>query len=92
MASIRDLKKDINFLTTEVVSECYVKHLLTETNEKEISNLIAETLANGDEFLTRVNHPDGKLNPKLVKKYYTHLRKDLMEKSSETLDKLNKLK
>lgn len=91
MASRRELKKDINFLTTEIVSECYIKHLLSETHEKEISVLIAETLANGDEFLSRVNHPDGKLNPKMAKKYYTHLRKDLMEKSSETLDKLNKL-
>lgn len=91
MANRRDLKKDINYLTTEVVSECYIKHLLTNTDEKAVSELITEALNNGEEFLKRVNHPDGKLNPKLVKKYYSHLRREFMEKSSTILDKLGKL-
>ncbi|MBP8850962.1 MAG: hypothetical protein KBG80_10440 [Breznakibacter sp.] len=91
MANRRDLKKDINFLTTEIVSECYIKHLLTNTDEKAVSELITEALSNGDEFLKRVNHPDGKLNPKLVKKYYSHLRRELIEKSNATLEKLGKL-
>ena len=91
MANRRDLKKDINFLTTEIVSECYIKHLLTNTDEKAVSELITEALSNGDEFLKRVNHPDGKPNPKLVKKYYSHLRRELIEKSNATLEKLGKL-
>lgn len=91
MASRRELKKDINYLTSEIVSECYMKHLLTEKNDAEISKLISETLTNGDEFIARLNHPDGKSNPKLVKKYFNHLRKDLFEKSSDILDRLNKI-
>lgn len=63
------------------------------TGEKndEVRNLIEEAVEKRNEFIDRSNNPDGKDNPKLVKAYYTALRKDLLEKIDGYFEKLSKI-
>jgi len=42
-----------------------------------------------NEFFDRVNNPAGKDNPKLIRGYYSALRKDLFEKVDGYFEKLS---
>lgn len=90
MASIKSLKKDIDFLFFELISDCFMFTSLHEGAKKaEVQDLIEEAVAMRNEFIDRVNHPDGKDNPALVRVYYTTLRKELFEKVNEYFEKLS---
>lgn len=90
MASIKSLKKDIDFLFFELISDCFMFTSLHEGAKKaEVQDLIEEAVAMRNEFIDRVNHPDGKDNPALVRAYYTTLRKELFEKVNEYFEKLS---
>ncbi|TLX74902.1 hypothetical protein E9993_10895 [Labilibacter sediminis] len=92
MANLRELKKDINYLASEIVTQGYLKLTLMENiKEEELSPVLVEAVSMRNEFIARANHPDGKDNPKLVKAFYQKLRKDLMDKSVELLDKIQAL-
>lgn len=92
MANLRELKKDINYLASEIVTQGYLKLTLIETvKEEELSPVLVEAIAMRNELIARANHPDGKNNKKLVKKFYQKLRKDLMDHSVSVLDKIQAL-
>ncbi|WP_075591633.1 hypothetical protein [Labilibacter marinus] len=93
MANLRELKKDINYLASEIVTQGYLKLALMETvKEEALTPILVEAVEMRNEFIARANHPDGKNNRKLVKAYYKKLRADLMAKSLELLEKLQSLK
>ncbi|ASB50849.1 hypothetical protein [Alkalitalea saponilacus] len=88
MASVRNLKKDINFLASELVTQAYLsKVIFKKINDEELDQLISDALNFKTEFIARVNHPDGKDNPKLVKSYFYNVRKDMVTKFGQLLDK-----
>ncbi len=92
MSSIRNLKKDINFLTSEIFTECYVKQFVKEdVNKGKLANVMVEAIKFRNEFIARTNHYSGKDNPKVVKDYFKKLRHDLLGnyiKMSEGIEKL----
>ncbi len=89
MANRKELKKDINYLASEILSQAYMKFALMENvNEEQIQPIMVEALEMRNEYVARANHPDGKDNKKIVKTYYQTLRKNLMAKTVELLDKL----
>ncbi|MGQ1787529.1 MULTISPECIES: hypothetical protein [unclassified Saccharicrinis] len=93
MANIKELKKDINYLASEIVTQGYLKLTLMENvKEEDLTPILTEAIEMRNEFVARANHPDGKHNKKLVKKYYTKLRSDLMTKSLELLEKIQEIK
>ena len=90
MASIKSLKKDIDFLFFELISDCFMASSLHDGAKKvEVQNLIEEAVVMRNEFIDRANHPDGKDNPELVRAYYTGLRKDLFSKVNHVFEKLS---
>ncbi len=90
MASIKSLKKDIDFLFFELISDCFMASSLHDGAKKvEVQNLIEEAVVMRNEFIDRANHPDGKDNPELVRAYYTGLRKDLFSKVNDFFEKLS---
>ncbi len=93
MATIRDLKKDINYLTSEIITEAYVRKVLfNDVKDDDVSKIIADAVAFRNDLIARVNHPDGKDNPKLVKAHYQKIKKDMTDQFSAMIDKVNKLK
>ncbi|MDM8003423.1 MAG: hypothetical protein QUS66_11045 [Bacteroidota bacterium] len=90
MASIKSLKKDIDFLFFELLSDCFMVSSIHEGPKKaEVQDLIEEAVGMRNEFIDRANHPDGKDNPALVKAYYASLRKELFTKVNEYFEKLS---
>ena len=91
MASRRKLKKDIDFLTFEVISDCYNHIYLHSENEEKVIDIIKETVVNRNSLVARVNHPDGKNNPKLVKTYYKSIFNDLISNIDTSFTNLSEL-
>lgn len=90
MSSIRDLKKDIDYLFFEFISDCFMfTSLHAGEKNDEVRNLIEEAVEMRNEFVDRANNPDGKDNPKIVGEFYRTLRKDLLEKVDGYFEKLS---
>ena len=93
MASIRALKSDINFLTSELVTQAYVSKLLFKSmSDEEMSGLVTKALEFRKNFIEKVNHRDAKENPKMVKAYYTKIRKDMIHQFEEMVASINQTK
>lgn len=92
MASRRKLKKTINSVSMELISELYFRVLIKgKSDESKVEELAIEIADLSEKFTLRVNHPDGKDNPALVKKYFHKLYSDwdtAIEKLMEKMDKL----
>lgn len=90
MASVKDLKKDIDLLMSMVLNDCFS---VIEYNEKvdndAILKIAGDTLLKHRELRLRANHPDGKDNPKLVKKYYKQLVSDALKETDAALERLS---
>ena len=93
MASKRNVKKDISYLTYEVVSDCYTFMYLhpKKTKEKEKAvNIITEILQTQDELIIRINNVDTK-EKKEVKQYFKKIYEDLLNKVDHSFTELSKL-
>ena len=90
MASIRELKKDIDYLIYEVISDCFVySNIHPDNKTDELSALISEAVEFRNDLIARVNNPDGKDNPKIVKAYYKSVQKDLLTKVDTFFERLS---
>ena len=92
MASKRNLKKDINYLTYELLAECFTYQYFHKDLKQDATQKIAkDILDNRNDLVNRINHVVGKDDPKLIKEHFKKVRMDF-EKSVKSLDKLEKLK
>jgi hypothetical protein len=92
MASVRELKKDIDYLIYEVISDCFVFSSLHPDNKSdELTALISDAVEFRNDLIARVNNPDGKDNPKIVKAYYKSVGKDLLSGVDKLFERLSSL-
>ncbi|MEM9001591.1 MAG: hypothetical protein AAGB24_15120 [Bacteroidota bacterium] len=88
MASIRDLKKDINFVLGDIIDAVYVWEAATHNeNSKEGSEIIDKAIAIFDDLLQRVHQKE--VTDK--KSHFDGIRADLETKTTELVEELNKL-
>jgi hypothetical protein len=93
MASIKNLKKDIAFLVSEVISDSQLFIFLhPKQNTDAAYTIIEDAVVMYNLMLQRANHPDGKDNPKLVKQHYRTLRADLLSQTHSLFERISKLK
>ncbi|HBH82656.1 MAG TPA: hypothetical protein DDY34_02450 [Bacteroidales bacterium] len=92
MASVRELKKDIDYLVFEVISDCFVfQGIHPDHKSEELSAVINDAVNLRNDLIARVNNPDGKDNPKIVKSYYKSVSKDLLTGVDNLFTRLSKL-
>lgn len=92
MASIRELKKDIDYLVFEVISDCFVFSGVHPDNKSdELSQIITDAVNFRNDLIARVNNPDGKDNPKIVRAYYKAVEKDLLVGVDKLFNRLSAL-
>ncbi|XLS28228.1 hypothetical protein ACJD0Z_13575 [Flavobacteriaceae bacterium M23B6Z8] len=88
MASIKNLKKDINNVLGDIIDAVYVWEISTQNyNDKKGNAIIDEAIAVFDELIAKVND-------KTVENRQKHLKQvneELEEKSQALVAKLNKL-
>ncbi len=92
MASVRELKKDIDYLVFEVISDCFVFSGVNPDNKsEELTVLISDAVNFRNDLIARVNNPDGKDNPKIIKAYYKAVQKDLLVGVDKLFTRLSEL-
>ena len=78
MASLRRIKKDIEYLVNEVIYDCYIALYFNQEKKDEIFGVVEDAVALRNELVEMANHPAEKHNKSLVKKHYAFVRNELM--------------
>jgi hypothetical protein len=90
MASVKDLKKDIDLLMSLVLNDCFsVLEHNTKVDNDAILRIAGDVIQKHRELKLRANHPDGKDNPKLVRKYFSSLISDALKEADAALERLS---
>jgi hypothetical protein len=90
MASVKDLKKDIDVLMSLVLNDCFsVLEHNSRVDSEAILKIAGNIIRKHRELRIRVNHPDGKDNPKLVRKYFSTLISDALKEADSALESLS---
>ncbi|MFI2743115.1 hypothetical protein ACG2LH_10275 [Zhouia sp. PK063] len=88
MASIKNLKKDINYVLGDIIEAVYVWETVNnKTNSEEGNQIIDEAIEVFDELITKVN--DKSVEDR--KKHLSQIQNELEEKSKQLVEKLNAL-
>ena len=88
MASVRDLKKDINNVLGDIIEEVYVWEIEnTDKDTKKSEAIIDEAIETFDELITKVNNRD----VEDIKAHFKAINAELEAKGNALIDKLNKL-
>lgn len=89
MASIRNLKKDLNYLSYELLTETFAyKHFHPELDEKKLDDAIRNIVKIRNEILQRINHPDTFESPSEQKQFYHKIQEDMV-KLVDVIDELD---
>lgn len=80
MASIRILKKDINILTYDLLTECYVyKHYDDKLTDSRFDEVIKKIVYLRNDLILRANHPEADAESKNMKEHCRKIKEDLFE-------------
>ena len=91
MASVRMIKKDIDYLVEEVLSDCYLTIYFHPKKKEEILAVMQEAVDLRNGLFQKVNHPAEKHNKSLVKKHYAQIRRDMFSGVDSLFGKLSGL-
>lgn len=92
MASVRQIKKDIDYLVGEVISDCYTYLYLSENkNRDEVVEIMEDLVSKRNEFFHRANNPEKGADRKQTRKHYREIYKDLLVTVDGSFTKLSQL-
>ena len=92
MASVRNIKKDIDFLVGEVVSDCYTYlYLNGDKNRDKVVEIIEGVVGKRNDFIHRVNNPAKDADRKQTRKHYKQIYSDLLGSVDESFSQLSQL-
>jgi hypothetical protein len=91
MASIRQLKKEIEFLSSQLIGDCIDFVQTFNGKELEAMAVIDEIVVLHNSTVDKINNPDGKDNPQLVRAFYRQLKKDYIKGINEAYQRLETL-
>ena len=90
MASVKNLKKDIDLVMSLVISDCFlVLEENSKVNDEKVLDIVRDVIVQHRLFRIRANHPNGKENPTMVKQHYKKIIEDLLNAADEALEKLS---
>ena len=88
MASIRDLKKDINNVLGDIIEAVYImENTLQKEGSKEGTAIIDQAIDTFDDLIARVNQKEVEDRQKHLKEVRASLEKD----ATELVNRLNKM-
>lgn len=85
MASVKNLKKDINYTLGDIIEECYVAQMLTPANSEKTGAIIDEAIETFDVLIEKMNAK----NVENKKAHYKAINAELEEKATVLVEKLN---
>ncbi|MGQ9621721.1 MAG: hypothetical protein ACUVTX_12200 [Bacteroidales bacterium] len=92
MASIRQLKKDIDNQIFSIISDCLLfMSMHPEHDAGEVSTIVHEAVALRNNLITRIHHPEKKNDAKEIKNHFRAIKADLTEGIDRLCLKLSSL-
>ncbi len=92
MASRRNLKKDLNYLTGEVISDCFAYMFFNpDKNQDKVVNIIEDTASSRNEIIAKISQAKIEKDPKKVKAYFREIKKSMADSVDQSFQNLSKL-
>jgi hypothetical protein len=92
MPSIRKLKKNIDYLIFEVISDCFTFGTLhPDDKAEEVSGIIADAVSLRNDLIRRVNNPERSDDPKTQRSHFQLVEKDLFIGTDKLCNRLSAL-
>ncbi len=89
MASIRKLKKEVNQLAYELLTEAFAyKHFHPELEEKKFDEVIKKIVKGRNDIIGRINNPENHNDTESLNQYYSKVKEDMMS-LGKALENLN---
>ena len=90
MASLRKLKKEVDYLVSEVISDGYACMVIHPSKNRDaVIGIIEEAVDVRNKLIDRANHPEEKHNARLIRKYYRTLRAEMFDDIDALFQKLS---
>jgi hypothetical protein len=90
MASIKQLKKDVDNQIFEIISDCLLYTGLHPDNKTdEVYAIIEEAVELRNDLFVRINNPESNDDPKASKKHYAAVEADLDKGVNALCEKLS---
>jgi len=78
MASVKELKKDIDCLIFEVISDSFIYNgLHPDKKDDEVTGIISDAVILRNNLIQRVNNPAKSDDYKIVRAHFRQVKKDL---------------
>ena len=89
MASVKNLKKDVNYVLSDIIEECYVWQLQQDDAKKadKAEKIIDEAIATFDELIVKINTKDVENK----KAHFKAVKTQLQTRGESLLAKIGKL-
>ena len=88
MATVRDLKKDINYVLGDIIEAVYIwEYANADKDTKKSTAIIDDAIATFDELMAKVNEK----NIDNKKAHFNGIRAELEKRGRALIDKINKL-
>jgi hypothetical protein len=88
MASIRTIKKEIDYLLHEVISDGYLIIYFHPERQADVVAVFEEVVALRNSLIERANNLSEKNNAHLVRRHYAQIRRDLLTGADAMFRKL----
>jgi predicted KAP-like P-loop ATPase len=92
MASRQRLKKEIDYVVSDLILDCFTFiNMRAKTENEDVLQIVQETLNLRGDLISKVNHPESKDASQTVKNYFDNIAKVLIDTVEESYVKLGKL-
>lgn len=92
MASRQRLKKEIDYVVSDLILDCFTFiNMRAKTENEDVLQIVQESLNLRGDLLNQVNHPENKTETQTVKSYFDNIAKVLIDTVEESYVKLGKL-
>lgn len=92
MSSIRDLKKDVDYIIFELISDCLAFGEIHNIDESgELSSIVNDAVQLRNELFSRINNREKGADPKSVKASFNQIKTDLFTGTNNLFERLSTL-
>lgn len=91
MASIKRLKKDIDYLAFSVIGDCFNYSIVSGKNDPKVGEIVKNMIAMRNDLRDRVSKGIQSKDKKAVREYYTSVFRDLLTGTDKAFTDLSEL-
>ena len=89
MANKRDLKRTINYITSELFAECVAASLYSgKPDQEDVDGILSSIVMINNNFIKRISHPEPGMK---ASAYYKNLIADFNKQANEVVDQISSL-